>query len=148
MHTHHRLLAALVISQLCIAFGSHAQDLPKTTGDTIALEPVTPLLRKGLDLRPPKITDLYSQEAIDGALRLARDPRTIEEVEVEGRRYSIPLRTPDIPGGPLAIFWALLHPTQSWRILLPMAPDQAEAFSGPPQSATDPYRPPSLPLYY
>lgn len=143
MHTHHWLIAAVVTSQLCLASAGHAQIAPKETANTKVLEPATPLVRKGLDLRPPKITDLFSQATIDRALRQARDSRTIEEVEVEGRRSpSVPSDIPDIPGGILAPFWALANPTQSWRILLPI-PGQPD--SGPPPSATDPYRPPVLP---
>jgi hypothetical protein len=155
MRTQHRLSAApelllvLVTAQLCFASAGYAQDASQPSRPTIAMEPVTPpvtsIVRKKLDLRPPKITEVYSQETIDRALRQARDPRTIEEVEVEGRREPAPSRTPNIPGGIFAPFWALANPSQSWRILLPLAPDQAERYSGPPPSATDPYRPPVLP---
>lgn len=151
MRTQHGLWAAprwwviLVTSQLCLACAGHAQDAPQPSKPTTTVQTVTPLVRKKLDLRPPKLTEVFSQETIDRALRQARDPRTIEEVEVEGRRESIPSRTPNIPGGIFAPFWALANPSQSWRILLPMAPDQAERYSGPPPGATDPYRPPVLP---
>jgi hypothetical protein len=151
MRTQHGLSAVpgswviLLTSQLCLTSAGQAQDAPQTTNPTIVLERVAPLVRKKLDLRPPNITEVFSQETIDRALRQARDPRTIEEVEVEGRRESIPSRTPNIPGGIFAPFWALANPSQSWRILLPLAPDQAERYSGPPPSATDPYRPPVLP---
>lgn len=33
----------------------------------------------------------------------------------------------DIWGGPAAPFWALMHPTQSWRIFLPVPPKDAPA---------------------
>jgi hypothetical protein len=133
------LLIVLLTSTQCLA-----QDTPKVTEPTVATRPAAPM-RKKLDLRPPKITEVLSQETIERALRQARDPRTIEEVEVEGRREPSPPRTPDIPGGPFAVYWALTHPSQSWRILAPMAPDQAEKFNGPPPGATDPYRPPVPP---
>lgn len=142
MHMQSWLPLGLIAAQLLLAAAGNAQDVPQpNTGDTIALQPVPRFQRGRLDLRPPKLTELFTQEAIDRALRTARDANTIEEVEVEARRSRIPMRTPDIPGGILAPFWALLHPTEAWRIFLPLAPDQAEQFSGPPPSATDPYRP-------
>ena len=99
---------------------------------------------KRLDLRAPKITEILSPQAIERALRTTRDPDTLEEVEVEGRRSRLEPRIPDIPGGILAPFWALLHPTQAWRILLPLPPDQSLSLDSSVPDATDPYRPPTL----
>jgi hypothetical protein len=140
------LPAGLIAAHLLAPVSIQAQDAPRpaaikpVAGTTIALQPVSALQRGRLDLRPPKITELFSQETIDRALR-GTASNVIEEVEVEGRRYSIPPSTPDIPLGIAAPFWALFHPTQAWRILLPLAPDQALQFSGPPPRADDPYRP-------
>jgi hypothetical protein len=132
---------------------AHAQDTPRGPDATpvvqadfeIELQPAPTSTHGQLDLRPPKITDLYTPRAIEHMLAGTRRSQTIEEVEVEGRRGGIPVRTPDIPIGPLALVWAVLHPTQAWRLLLPLPPDQAVAFSGPPSSATNPYRPVMLP---
>jgi hypothetical protein len=140
------LPAGLIAAQLLLPVSVEAQDTPKSapvkrvSGNTITLQPISALQRGRLDLRTPKITELFSPETINRALR-GTEPNVIEEVEVEGRRDSIPPSTPDIPPGIAAPFWALFHPTQAWRILLPLAPDQAEQYSGPPPSADDPYRP-------
>lgn len=113
-------------------------------------ENVTPVVMKiaatqPLDLRAPKVTSIFTQEEIDRLLRGLRDPDTIEEVEVARERSKVlPSTTPDIPFGILSPFWALAHPTQAWRIFLPMPPDQARKM-GTPADATDSYRPPTLP---
>jgi len=136
------LPAGLIATQLCMTAAANAQGAPKdVTGKTLVLQPVSHLQRGRLDLRTPKITELFSQETIDRTLRAAANSNVIEEVEVEARRSGIPLNTPVVWPGPLAPFWALLHPTQAWRILAPLPPDQAELFSGPPPRADDPYRP-------
>jgi hypothetical protein len=49
----------------------------------------------------------------------------IEEIEVEGARVPAPTFTPRVWPGIAAPFWALLHPTQAWRIFAPIPPDQA-----------------------
>ena len=124
------LIACIVMS--CVALQSGAQEPARATS------PV-----KRLDLRPPKITDVLSPQAIERALRATRDPNTLEEVEVEGGRIKGEPRSPVVPGGILAPFWALLNPAQSWRILAPVPSDQTS--DEPPPAATDPYRPPILP---
>ncbi len=51
---------------------------------------------------------------------------SLEEVTVKASAISLKMRdsTQDVPGGIAAPFWALLHPTQAWRILLPIPPKQ------------------------
>ena len=53
------------------------------------------------------------------------EAKNIEEVEVEGARIPAPTFTPRVWPAIAAPFWALLHPTQAWRILAPLPPDQA-----------------------
>jgi hypothetical protein len=58
---------------------------------------------------------------------------TLEEIAVKAPPVPLRMRDPtrDIWGGVAAPFWALLHPTQSWRILVPVPPKR------PPPSAPD-----------
>ena len=132
-----RILA--LIAGLCIAGVALAADPPKQ--NRVELKQV-PTAR--LDLRAPKITELFSQAEIDRMLRATRDPDTIEEVEVEGSRGQPLPGTPDVPGGIFAPFWALAHPPQAWRIFAPLPPDRAARSEVKPD-ATDPYRAPMLP---
>lgn len=44
-------------------------------------------------------------------------PPEDDTLEVLGQ---IEVRQPNIPPGPFAVFWALRHPTQAWRIFTPV----------------------------
>lgn len=98
-----------------------------------------------LDLRLPDITTIFAPEVIDRVLAATRDPDTLEEVEVERERgKALPARTPVIPAGIIAPFWALAHPLEAWRIFLPLPPDQ-QRYAATPPDASDSYRPVPLP---
>ena len=86
--------------------------------------PVDALQTKPLDLRPPDITKLYTPRQLD-RLIAKMEAENIEEIEVEGARVPAPTFTPRVWPGIAAPFWALLHPTQAWRIFAPIPPDQA-----------------------
>jgi hypothetical protein len=96
---------------------------------------------KRLDLRAPDITKVLSQAQLKEVLSKTLDPR-IEEVEVEGRRsgQQPPPSSPTVWPTIAAPFWAVLHPTQSWRIVAPMPPDQASRIGNAAPDATDPNR--------
>jgi hypothetical protein len=80
---------------------------------------------KPLDLRAPDITKLYTPRQLD-RLIAKMESDNIEEIEVEGARVPAPTFTPRVWPGIAAPFWALFHPTQAWRILAPIPPDQAK----------------------
>jgi hypothetical protein len=85
----------------------------------------TPPAPKALDLRPPNITELYTRQQL--ARMIAKmEADNIEEIEVEGARIPPPTFTPRVWPAIAAPFWALLHPTQAWRIFAPIPPDQAK----------------------
>ncbi|HEX7117106.1 MAG TPA: hypothetical protein VF193_18405 [Steroidobacter sp.] len=85
---------------------------------------------KSLDLRAPDITKLFTPEQIERALAKSRS-ENIEEVEVEGARVPPPAFTPPVWPGIAAPVWAILHPTEAWRIIAPLPPDQARQLEGP-----------------
>jgi hypothetical protein len=92
-----------------------------------------------LDLRLPDIRTIFSSETLDRILSRARDPDAIEEIEVERARERVP-SSPAIPGGLAAPFWAIVNPTQAWRIFAPIPPDRALLLASAPD-ATATYRP-------
>lgn len=99
--------------------------------DDAATATSPPAPAEPLDLRPPDITKLYtSQQLADLMARL--EARNIEEIEVEGARVPPPTFTPRVWRGIAAPFWALLHPTQAWRIFAPIPPDQARDIGNKP----------------
>jgi hypothetical protein len=62
----------------------------------------------------------------------------IEEVEVEGEREHLK-STPDVWPGIAAPFWAVLNPTQAWRIFAPLPPDQTRGMRYAGFNASDAY---------
>lgn len=78
--------------------------------------PATPPKPRLLDLKPPDIRAVMSEEQITAAI-----PNP-EEMTVEGEtvqvRSAIP--APYVPSGFAALYWAATHPSQSWRILAPV----------------------------
>jgi hypothetical protein len=96
--------------------------------------------QKPLDLRVPDVSELFTPEQIQAILsHTASDD--YEEVEVRGTR--IP-STPDVWGGLGAPVWGLLNPTQAWRIIAPIPPDQIHAADVRPEAQPqerDPFRP-------
>ncbi len=79
---------------------------------------------KPLDLRAPDINKLYTHRQLE-RLIAKMESDFIEKIEVEGARIPPPEFTPRVWPAIAAPFWGLLHPTQSWRILAPIPPDQA-----------------------
>ena len=79
---------------------------------------------KPLDLRAPDITRLYTHRQLE-RLIAKMESDFIEKIEVEGARIPAPEFTPRVWPGIFAPFWALLNPTQAWRIVAPIPPDQA-----------------------
>jgi hypothetical protein len=97
---------------------------------------------QALDLRPPDITKLYTREQINRMLvRTLRDD--IEEVEVEGHRERPEPRSPDVWGGIAAPIWAVLNPTQAWRIFAPLPADRARDLADVPAIAPRGYLEPA-----
>ena len=112
-----------------------------------AAEPPKPaaLTPKRLDLRAPDITKIFSAAQLSYVLSKTLDP-SMEEIEVEGRRSGpLPPSSPTVWPAIAAPFWAIAHPTQAWRIVAPMPPDQASRVGGDTPDATDPTRAPKIP---
>jgi hypothetical protein len=95
-----------------------------------------------LDLRAPSLHDVYTEEQIEALLANARNEEE-SDVEVESTRERPPTVTPEIWPAIAAPFWALLHPTEAWRIFFPLPPDQTRKQEKP--KATDPENLPELP---
>lgn len=103
---------------------AHADDA--AAANTAATAPAKPL-----DLRAPQITKLYTSQQLEAMLEKL-DEEHIEGVEVQGERLPPPTFTPKVWAGIAAPFWALLHPTQAWRIFAPIPPDQARGIGARP----------------
>jgi hypothetical protein len=121
--------AALVAAGLALGPGAFAEDEPA------AQPPATPA--RQLDLRAPELTKLYTHKQLE-TLIAKMEAEALERIEVEGARVPPPTFTPRVWPAIAAPFWALLHPTQAWRIFAPIAPDQARDI-GNEKPTTDGY---------
>lgn len=111
---------------------------PATRVEQSAATTADAAAKKPLDLRAPDITKLYSAEEIKRFLSRTVDS-DIEGVEVEGARtHEAPPSSPAVWGAIAAPFWALLNPTQAWRIIAPIPPDRAKYIGNDRPDATDP----------
>jgi hypothetical protein len=100
-----------------------------TTSATATREqgpPKAPTRIKRENLRAPDVTRLFTQKEIAAILARAVDPN-LEDVEVEGARVRgrSNSNAPRAWGGIAAPVWAMLNPTQAWRIIAPL-PDAAD----------------------
>ncbi len=127
----HRFSAAYMLAMMFLIVSTgQAQE---TSGARAPLQ-----TSQELDLRIPKITELYTEEQIHALLAPTFQEHT-EEVQVRGRREAV---TPNVWPGIAAPFWAILNPTQAWRIIAPLPPDQSRtlAFNA---DVTAPYQQPA-----
>jgi hypothetical protein len=120
-------VAAILISEAAAA----EEPAPATSAAGAVAKPT-----KQLDLRAPDVTHLFTQEQISRALATTFR-ENIEEVEVEGER-NIPA-TPRVWPGIFAPFWAVANPTQAWRIIAPLPPDQTRGMQYARVDMTDAY---------
>jgi len=111
------LTAALAQAQTPAPSAASASSAPATAH---AARRAAPTTAAPLDLHAPPLSHIYSSSELRYILapdETADDSAT--EVSVKGTRYSTPV--PGAPGNQLqAIPWALLHPTQAWRIFTPL----------------------------
>ena len=72
--------------------------------------------KSSLDLRAPEIRRLVSEAELQRPLQDEYEQREQQEqVEVEGMRPEV-----YVPGGIASLGWAVMNPTQAWRIFLPV----------------------------
>jgi hypothetical protein len=70
-----------------------------------------------LDLRAPPLSHIYSRGQLQYILAVdSSDTDDAQEVSVKGEKYLMPVPKSQLQ----AIPWALLHPTEAWRVFTPI----------------------------
>jgi hypothetical protein len=70
-----------------------------------------------LDLHAPDIRRVVSESELHEPVKDEYEVlEETEQVQVEGSRPEV-----YVPGGLLSLPWAVMHPTQAWRIFLPVS---------------------------
>jgi hypothetical protein len=101
-------LVCLNMSLQCFAMKPKPEDTPaKTQAST-------------LDLKAPDIRRIVPEVEL-------REP-LVETTEIEEQQVQIEGQRPEVyvPGGIASLPWAVMHPTQAWRIFLPVPPGTAK----------------------
>ena len=103
-----RKLVCLNMSLQCFALKTSPSDSPAKAAP--------------LDLKAPEIHRVISEvqlrEPLDEPQEVVEEQ---EQVQVQGSRPEI-----DLPIGIASLPWAVMHPTQAWRIFLPVPPGSAK----------------------
>jgi hypothetical protein len=122
----------LVYLVLVAAASSQAAE-PAPAADAVQ-NPSATASRKPLDLRLGDIRRYISPE--DYRALMGAPAMEANTVVVQADAPLLPLKSEQpIPGGIMAPFWALAHPTQAWRLLVP---DLRRPPDGPPESKVPP----------
>jgi len=94
---------------------SNTKDSSSTRGETAASATAAP---GSLNLTPPDVRTIVSPQELQEPLP------TQEQQAQESESATVEVQsdpdTPDVPGGFGALWWALRHPTQAWRIFTPV----------------------------
>jgi hypothetical protein len=70
-----------------------------------------------LDLQTPPLNHLYARQQLQYILAVDNsDVDDAQEVSVKGEKYLMPVPTSQFQ----AIPWALMHPSQAWRVFTPI----------------------------
>jgi hypothetical protein len=90
---------------------------PMTASQPAKPSKESPPPRKPLDLRVGDIRKYMTPEEFQA---LSVQPDESNTVLVQANVPLLPMKSDlDVPGGIMAPFWALAHPTQAWRLFLP-----------------------------
>jgi hypothetical protein len=116
--------AAAALAQTSVPAQTQPQASTSSAPAVVSTRADKPAPRTGrrapLDLHAPPLSHIYSSTEL--RYILAPDDSTEDsatEVSVKGTKYVSPV--PGAPGNQLlAIPWALMHPTQAWRIFTPL----------------------------
>ena len=115
------LMVSMVLAGALLSGPGLAQETAPASAAAVGSNTASP--SKPFDLRAPSITELYSREELDRIVANSYIREDIEEVQVESGRVRQP-NAPNVWPGIAAPFWAVLNPSQSWRIFAPLPPDQ------------------------
>jgi hypothetical protein len=113
---------ALLLAMSAYAAEPPSKALRKPANAAVITTPnaaaAAPALRAPLDLRVGHVSKYMMPGVYQMALH-SPEPDS-NTVVVEGQRVLLPVKSDQpVPGGILAPFWAIAHPTQSWRLLVP-----------------------------
>ena len=120
-------LLRIALSSLHVAVAYPADALGDTQGIAVVSAIATVPPRRTLDLRPPDLRSLHVQNLQQ--VVTSADSDEVQAVTVAAASF-LPEERPDTHpslGGVASLYWAARHPTQAWRVFLPIQLDGYDA---------------------
>jgi len=111
--------AALLAAGSATAFADDPPQAPQPPRHATAAKPA-PAAKRALDLHAPPVDHVLTRAEMQSLVAEPDDENAPppDDVTVSGAHLVEP-----IPGGVMAIPWALLHPLEAWRIFAPVTGD-------------------------
>jgi len=103
---------------VCFKLTGHCVDASKTPKAGAAATKTAKTNGKKLNLTAPDVSTVVPEQELKEPLQ---NPDQVQEVQ-ESQTVSVKTNEgvpPDVPGGLGAIWWAVVHPSQAWRIVTP-----------------------------
>ena len=131
MHTHLNRSPLCAAVLLCVALSpalAEAQSQTPSASTTVSSAPAKAATQatgpkagsartSALDLRAPPLSRIYGREQLQYILAAdSTDTEEAQEVNVKGEKYLMPVPTSQL----WAVPWALMHPSQAWRVFMPI----------------------------
>ncbi len=131
MHTHLNRSPLCAVVLLCAALSpalAEAQTRTPSASTTVSSAPAKAATQatgpkagsarpSALDLTAPPLSRIYGREQLQYILAAdSTDTEEAQEVNVKGEKYLMPVPTSQL----WAIPWALMHPSQAWRVFMPI----------------------------
>jgi len=91
---------------------------PAASGQGSPTSPGTSASSTAMNLTPPDIRSVVSPDELKQPLTTPE--QQADQDESDTVEVKTDPRAPDVPGGFGALWWALQHPTQAWRIFTPV----------------------------
>jgi hypothetical protein len=90
---------------------------PSTKGGTASASKDGTSAKRPLNLTAPDVRTVVSADELKEPLPSEEQVTEVQEADTVAVKGN--LDAPDVPGGFGALWWALNHPSQAWRILAP-----------------------------
>ena len=108
---------ALVLAQTPTPSASPAAASAPVTAVPHAARKASPAPHATLDLQAPPLSHIYPRGQLQYILAVDNsDADDAQEVNVQGAKYLMPVPKSQFQ----AIPWALMHPSQAWRVFMPI----------------------------
>jgi hypothetical protein len=103
---------------VCFKLTGHCVDAARTSAKSTSSKAKTGANGKKLNLTAPDVSTVVPEQELKEPIQTADQVTEVQESQTVAVKteQGVP---PDVPGGLGAIWWAVVHPSQAWRIVTP-----------------------------